>query len=425
MEIGEEINGYNIISPIGQGGAGIVYDVQKGSAHYALKECSELDDESLKRFSRELRIAKTLNSSNIVKVIDADIQAETPYYIMEMCEGSLKQAVDKGLEKKQKYSYILQACNGFAELHKNGIIHRDIKPGNVLIANGEAKVSDFGLGKFENRDTTTLTTDITSKGTPGFMAPEIANEGHFKDADARSDVFSIGALIYYVFSDGMIPSPINTNSVPIEILPIVKKCMEAEPSERYQCVEEIISALHLTMSLEDDYLSMKSLVDARKSMSSSVFSKRAYALLMKSINITDLIDNLRSLTIERLCDIVSSSPDYSNGLSDLIKRLYTEDAGQSWLQFTDVDIIVSACEVLIRFVNEMQTKQDLIELSLSLSVNYNRWDCMRKVVKMINGLMEKDIKYMSLFFIANKDRINSIQSEIGLNLKPEIRRFLS
>ena len=73
----------------------------------------------------------------------------------------------------------------------------------------------------------------------------------------------------------------------------------------------------------------------------------------------------------------------------------------------------------------MQTKQDLIELSLSLSVNYNRWDCMRKVVKMINGLMEKDIKYMSLFFIANKDRINSIQSEIGLNLKPEIRRFLS
>lgn len=240
MEIDEVINGYTIISPIGQGGAGIVYDVQKGSAHYALKECAELDEESLKRFSRELRIAKTLNSPNIVKVIDADIRAETPYYIMEMCEGSLKQAVDNGLEKSQKYSYILQACNGFAELHKNGIIHRDIKPGNVLIANGEAKVSDFGLGKFENRDTTTLTTENTSKGTPGFMAPEIANEGHFKDADARSDIFSIGALIYYVFSDGMIPSPINSNSVPIEILPIVKKCMEAEPSERYQCWTKLL-----------------------------------------------------------------------------------------------------------------------------------------------------------------------------------------
>ena len=106
-----------------------------------------------------------------------------------MCEESLKQAVDRGLDKEQKYSYVLQACNGFAELHNNGIIHRDIKPGNILIANGEVKVSDFGLGKFKNRDTTTITTDITSKGTPGFMAPEIANEGHFKDADVRSDIF--------------------------------------------------------------------------------------------------------------------------------------------------------------------------------------------------------------------------------------------
>ena len=189
MEIGEIVNGYKIISHIGQGGAGIVYDVQKGSAHYALKECVDLDEESLKRFARELRITKTLNSPNIVKVIDEDIQADSPYYIMEMCEESLKQAVDRGLDKEQKYSYVLQACNGFAELHNNGIVHRDIKPGNILIANGEVKVSDFGLGKFKNRDTTTITTDITSKGTPGFMAPEIANEGHFKDADVRSDIF--------------------------------------------------------------------------------------------------------------------------------------------------------------------------------------------------------------------------------------------
>ena len=336
MEIGDVINGYMIMSPIGQGGAGIVYDVQKGSAHYALKECVDLDDESLKRFARELRITKTLNSPNIIKVIDEDLQADSPYYIMEMCEESLKQAVDKGLDIDKKYSYILQACNGFAELHNNGIIHRDIKPGNILIANGEAKVSDFGLGKFEERDTTTITTDITSKGTPGFMAPEIANEGHFKNADVRSDIFSIGALLYYVFSDGMLPSPINSNSVPIEILPIVRKCMEAESSKRYQSVEDIISSLHVIMKLEDNYLTMKSLVGAQKSMMPSDFSKRAYALLMKSNDITDLIDNLRTLTVARLFNIVHTMPDYGDGLAAIIKKIYTEDGGQSWLQFTDV-----------------------------------------------------------------------------------------
>lgn len=424
MDTGVVINGYKIISPIGQGGAGIVYDVQKGSAHYALKECVELDEESLKRFARELRIANTINSPNIVKVIEADIQAEAPYYIMEMCEESLKQAVDKGLDIEQKYSYILQTCNGIAELHKNGIIHRDIKPGNILISNGVAKVSDFGLGKFEDRDTTTITADITSKGTPGFMAPEIANEGHFKDADVKSDVFSIGALLYYVFSDGMIPSPINPNSVPIEILPIVKKCLDAEPAKRYQNVEDIISSLHVTMDLEDNYLSMRSLIDAERSMAPSDFSERAYAVLMKSSNIIDLIDNLRTLTIAKLYNIVSNMPEYGDGLSALIKRVYTDDSGQSWLQFTDVDIIVSACEKLINFVNEIQDKQDLIELSLFLSVNYNRWECMRKVVNMTNDLNKNDIKYMSLFFIEHKDKFNLIQEEIDLKFNPEIRCFL-
>lgn len=424
MEIGDVINGYTVITPIGQGGAGIVYDVQKGSAHYALKECTDIDEESLRRFARELRIAKALNSPNIVKVIDEDIQTDCPYYIMEMCEESLKQAIDRGLDTEQKYSYVLQACNGFAELHNNGIIHRDIKPGNILISNGEVKVSDFGLGKFEDRDTTTITTDLTSKGTPGFMPPEIANEGHFKDADVRSDIFSIGALLYYVFSDGMIPSPINPNSVPIEILPIIRKCMEAEPSKRYQKVEDIINSLHVIMTLEDNYLSMKSLVDAQRSMMPSDFSKRAYALLMKSGDITGLIDNLRTLTVARLYNIVHTTPDYGDALSALIKRIYTEDCGQSWLQFTDVDIIVSACEALIGFTYDIQTKQDLIEVSLFLSVDYNRWECMKKVVKMTNGLDENEILYMTLFIIENKDKLNSIQEGIDQKFKPEIRRFL-
>lgn len=420
MEIGDVVNGYRIISPIGQGGAGIVYDVQKGSAHYALKECVDLDEESLKRFARELRIAKTLNSPNIIKVIDEDTQADPPYYIMEMCEESLKQAVDRELTKEQKYSYILQACNGFAELHNNGIIHRDIKPGNILIANGEAKVSDFGLGKFENRDTTTITTDITSKGTPGFMAPEIANEGHFKDANVKSDIFSIGALLYYVFSDGMIPSSINSNSVPVEILPIIIKCMEAEPSKRYQKVEDIISSIHVIMNLEDNYLSMNSLIGAKKSMTSPDFSKRAYALLMKSSNMTNLVDNLKTLTIKRLSNIVPTSPEYGYGLSSLIKRVYTEDNGQSRLQFTDVDIIVFACEALIGFANDTQTKQDLIEVSLSLSVDYNRWECMKRIVKMANNLNDDEIRYMTLFFIDHKDKFNDIQKSINQKFKFEI-----
>ena len=94
------------------------------------------------------------------------------------------------------------------------------------------------------------------------------------------------------------------------------------------------------------------------------------------------------------------------------------------MQFTDVDIIVSACEALIGFTYDIQTKQDLIEVSLFLSVDYNRWECMKKVVKMTNGLDENEILYMTLFIIENKDKLNSIQEGIDQKFKPEIRRFL-
>ena len=425
MNVGEILNGYEILAPIGEGGAGIVYDVLKDNVHYALKECVELDYESLKRFSRELRIIKTLDTPNIVKVIDDDLTYETPYYIMEKCDLSLERAIKKGLNEDQKYSFFLQACKGFAELHNNGIVHRDIKPSNLLILNDVVKISDFGLGKFEQRDTTTITTEITTKGTPGYMAPEILDEGQFKNADNRSDIFSIGVLLYFIFSDGMMPNPINPNSVPVEILYVVRKCMDAEPAKRYQHVEEIITDINIIINLSDELISMKALVTARKSITPIDFSKRAFILMLKSVDITELINNIRTLTIEKLRYIANITPEYVQVLSKRIMDLCSEEEGQYGLQFSDVDLIVFACESLIYYDKDNQSVQELLGVSLSLSVNYNRWDCMRAFVRMVNSLDDDEVRYLTIFFVEHRDKMKVIQDSIDTKFNHVITGLIS
>lgn len=425
MNVGEIINGYEILAPIGEGGAGIVYDVLKDNVHYALKECVELDYESLKRFSRELRIIKTLDTPNIVKVIDDDLTYENPYYIMEKCDLSLERAIKKGLNEDQKYSFFLQACKGFAELHNNGIVHRDIKPSNLLILNDVVKISDFGLGKFEQRDTTTITTEITTKGTPGYMAPEILDEGQFKNADNRSDIFSIGVLLYFIFSDGMMPNPINPNSVPVEILYVVRKCMEAEPAKRYQHVEEIITDINIIINLSDEFISMKALVNAKKSITPIDFSKRAFILMLKSVDITELINNIRNLTIEKLRYIANITPEYVQVLSKRIMDLCLEEEGQYGLQFSDVDLIVFACESVISYDKDNQSVQELLGVSLSLSVNYNRWDCMRAFVRMVNSLDDDEVRYLTIFFVEHRDKMKVIQDSIDTKFNHVITGLIS
>ena len=143
MEIGDIIKGYTIKEYIGDGGMGIVFKVEKDGKEYALKICNTTDDEYVSRFKREIRMMETINNNRIVKIIDKDIDASIPYFIMELCDESLENAVERGLSEEKKFDYILQLCDGLKGLHDQGIIHRDIKPGNALIVDDKIKVSDL------------------------------------------------------------------------------------------------------------------------------------------------------------------------------------------------------------------------------------------------------------------------------------------
>lgn len=158
MKIGDSINGYLIKEYIPGAGMAQVFKVEKNGQSYVLKSVQNATDESeVKRFKREIRLMQSIKDQHVIEVIESDLSAAEPYYIMPLCECSLKAKAQNMADDQERLDYSIQFCEGIAAIHQAGITHRDIKPANALVDNGVVKITDLGLGRFDNRDSTTLT----------------------------------------------------------------------------------------------------------------------------------------------------------------------------------------------------------------------------------------------------------------------------
>ena len=176
MKRGDNISGYTVLSLLGEGGMAQVYEVEKDGVKYALKVCKPQYEDDVPRFKREFRMLSTIHNQNVIQVFcDGEVDG-VPFYIMEMGDSSLADVANRDLSIDDRFKYIMQVCRGVEAIHSAGIVHRDLKPNNVIIRDGIMKVSDFGLGRFVMRDTTSLTLTGSSMGTYGYAAPELEEE---------------------------------------------------------------------------------------------------------------------------------------------------------------------------------------------------------------------------------------------------------
>ena len=230
------------------------------------------DPNNLLRFRREARAAAALSHPNIVRTIDLDEDAGRHFLVMEYVEGvTLNNWLKRNPQAPQKVfaSFILQAALGLLHIHENNLIHRDLKPGNLLIdKQGTVKILDLGLAKF-TEDTGDLLSKVQGAnimGTVDFMAPEQA-DGDL-DLDIRADIYSLGATLYFLLTGGQAPFHGSTvgakmiaiqfqNPKPIsdyrpEIDPrlekIVERMMAKSPEDRYQTPAELIETLQAWMA---------------------------------------------------------------------------------------------------------------------------------------------------------------------------------
>ncbi len=280
---------YRIISEKGRGNNGVVYEAWDCSLRkrVAIKTMFtyQWSNEELMRFQAEARSASKLNHPNVLQILDFGASpGGQPYMVMEFVNGkTLKETIDEagGIESSEALPMFVQICEGISHAHREGIFHRDVKCGNIMIGrdrNDEStlKVIDFGIASLAHGHATAMTLSgnqaITIVGSPLYMSPD---QMHGLKFDERSEVYSLGCVMFETlcgkvpFDGDSVMATMNMHAsspvpelrkldgepveCPLRLLNAIRKCLEKDPDDRFQSVDELrdcLADIHEKLALE-------------------------------------------------------------------------------------------------------------------------------------------------------------------------------
>src|ERR1700733_8771505 len=286
---GQVIGHYQILEKIGAGAMGEVFRARdhrlgRDVALKITRPTSSDNPDPLRRFELEARAAAALNHPNIVAVYDVGFNEGSPYIVCELLEGQTlrKRLAEGALPVRLAVDYSLQIIQGLIAAHDRRIIHRDLKPENLFVtSDGRVKILDFGVAKLQSapeehgrpvEDLTTVTKSGAVIGTVAYMSPE---QLRGKGVDHRSDIFSVGAILYEMLTGRRAfrretevdtitavlceePPAVNLEqaSVPVSFQQIVRHCLEKEPENRFQSARDLAFALDTLSDPSDARISV-------------------------------------------------------------------------------------------------------------------------------------------------------------------------
>ncbi len=427
-------NRYEIIEKIGRGGMGAVYrayDKYLGDI-IALKVLSlSLGDQSsdaLERFKREAKAGMRITHENVVRIHDIGEHEGITYISMEFIHGAnLKSIISEQGALPRKHALLItkQICKALQASHNKGIIHKDIKPPNILIESGNnlVKVVDFGLARGEDMMKVTSTGLLV--GTPNYISPEQARGS---DIDLRCDIYSLGVVMYEMFTGHLpfkansplavcnmhlneppaTPESVNPNVTP-NISKIILKCIEKDPSLRYQDCGEILSDISRCLIMSEDKLNVGDYLGSRFEIV-DILGRGGMGVVYKAVdrNFNNMIIALKVLPDELVRDINETRIDESkSAATSLIKEAATAARlnHPNIVRVFNSDEIAGKQYISMEFIeghNFAQILNKKSKLSMKEFVNYSIQICKALGYAHANNVIHRDIK-PSNFMLTKED----------------------
>jgi serine/threonine protein kinase len=374
---------YTNITRLGTGAFGDVWSVKREAdgrifAKKTLKTTATKGE--VKRFTKEVRLLSKMDHPNVVKVHSSRLTSPPFYFMMPLYEHSLEAILNDVIGNEARIVPIFTAILDAMEYsHGEGILHRDLKPGNVLMnSDHDLVVSDFGLGRDTKSGSERETETGMRGGTRCYWPPE--QQVDFKKATVQSDIYTLGRMLYELFTEPLQSDLQDLGQLPGHISFIVKKCTQMKPKDRFVSVSDLketwLQAIDEggDVSPEDEVNELVAELVAATEVPEDTVQKLLH-LLENGIADSDLIHN----AIMRLpVNVLKMMYDLDDSATQrLIAQFVNHATSQEW-GFSYTDKIGNQCVRLYKAIKDYQIRADLTYCVVQVGVRHSRWQLLKQ-----------------------------------------------